>query len=114
MVGPFADEPSLPMSTVSLPLRSLADMLSPTVVKVVTDARGNALYFSRSPIPFVRDGGPADARSAAERAIALGLARKHVGLYAYRRTRSCASRRCRGRRWKMARGSSSCAPSAPA
>jgi 3-deoxy-manno-octulosonate cytidylyltransferase (CMP-KDO synthetase) len=85
VVAPFADDPSLPISTVSLPLRSLADLLSPTVVKVVTDARGNALYFSRSPIPFVRDGGPSDARSAAERAIALGLARQHVGLYAYRK-----------------------------
>jgi 3-deoxy-manno-octulosonate cytidylyltransferase (CMP-KDO synthetase) len=85
VVQPFADEPGLPMATVSVPLRSLADLLSPTVVKVVTDARGNALYFSRSPIPFVRDGGPPDARSAAERAIALGLARQHVGLYAYRR-----------------------------
>jgi 3-deoxy-manno-octulosonate cytidylyltransferase (CMP-KDO synthetase) len=85
VVEPFADEPALPISTVSLPLRSLADMLSPTVVKVVTDARGNALYFSRSPIPFVRDGGPPDARSAAERALAMGLARQHVGLYAYRK-----------------------------
>jgi 3-deoxy-manno-octulosonate cytidylyltransferase (CMP-KDO synthetase) len=85
VVEPFAGDPSLPMSTVSLPLRSLADMLSPTVVKVVVDARGNALYFSRSPIPFVRDGGPSDARAAAERAVALGLARQHVGLYAYRR-----------------------------
>jgi 3-deoxy-manno-octulosonate cytidylyltransferase (CMP-KDO synthetase) len=85
VVEPFAEEPSLPMSTVSLPLRSLADLLSPTVVKVVTDARGNALYFSRSPIPFVRDGGPPDARAAALRAIARGLARQHVGLYAYRK-----------------------------
>jgi 3-deoxy-manno-octulosonate cytidylyltransferase (CMP-KDO synthetase) len=85
VVEPLMDEPSLPMSTVSLPLRSLADMLSPTVVKVVTDARGNALYFSRSPIPFVRDGGPSDAPSAARRALAQGLARQHVGLYAYRK-----------------------------
>jgi 3-deoxy-manno-octulosonate cytidylyltransferase (CMP-KDO synthetase) len=85
VVEPFDGEPALPMSTVSLPLRSLEDMMSPSVVKVVTDARGNALYFSRSPIPFVRDGGPPDARAAAERALALGLARQHVGLYAYRR-----------------------------
>jgi 3-deoxy-manno-octulosonate cytidylyltransferase (CMP-KDO synthetase) len=85
VVEPFAHDPSLPMSTVSLPLRSLADMLSPTVVKVVTDDRGNALYFSRSPIPFVRDGGPPDARAAAERAVAAGLARRHVGIYAYRK-----------------------------
>jgi 3-deoxy-manno-octulosonate cytidylyltransferase (CMP-KDO synthetase) len=85
VVEPFADEPSLPMATVSMPLRSLEDMLSPSVVKVVVDGRGNALYFSRSPIPFVRDGGPSDARTAALRAITLGLARQHVGLYAYRK-----------------------------
>jgi 3-deoxy-manno-octulosonate cytidylyltransferase (CMP-KDO synthetase) len=85
VVEPFAHEPDLEMATVSLPLRSLADMLSPTVVKVVADARGNPLYFSRSPIPFVRDGGPPDARAAAGRAVASGLARQHVGIYAYRK-----------------------------
>jgi 3-deoxy-manno-octulosonate cytidylyltransferase (CMP-KDO synthetase) len=57
-------------------------MLSPSVVKVVTDTQGNALYFSRSPIPFVRGG---DQRASAEAAMVRGLARKHVGLYAYRR-----------------------------
>jgi len=51
--------------------------------KVLVDARGDALYFSRSPIPFVRDA--RDAREAAAQAVARGLARKHVGLYAYRR-----------------------------
>jgi 3-deoxy-manno-octulosonate cytidylyltransferase (CMP-KDO synthetase) len=76
---------SLPMATVSLPLRRPEDMLSASVVKVVADARGRALYFSRSPIPVVRDGGPPDLRDAALRAVAAGLARKHVGLYAYRR-----------------------------
>jgi 3-deoxy-manno-octulosonate cytidylyltransferase (CMP-KDO synthetase) len=60
-------------------------MLAPSVVKVVCDARGNALYFSRSPIPHVRLGTSADPRAAAEAAVARGIARKHVGLYAYRR-----------------------------
>ena len=60
-------------------------MLAPSVVKVVADARGDALYFSRSPIPHVRLGAAADPRAAAEAAVARGLARKHVGLYAYRR-----------------------------
>jgi 3-deoxy-manno-octulosonate cytidylyltransferase (CMP-KDO synthetase) len=55
------------------------------VVKVVTDAGGDALYFSRSPIPHVRLGGSSDPRAAAEAAVASSLARKHVGLYAYRR-----------------------------
>jgi 3-deoxy-manno-octulosonate cytidylyltransferase (CMP-KDO synthetase) len=79
------DDPSLPMATLSLPLRSVEEMMAPSVVKVVSDACGNALYFSRSPIPHVRRGAAADLRAAAEEAAARGLARKHVGLYAYRR-----------------------------
>jgi 3-deoxy-manno-octulosonate cytidylyltransferase (CMP-KDO synthetase) len=74
----------LPMATLALPLRDADEMLSPSVVKVVTDTGGNALYFSRSPIPFVR-AGEGDLRSAARAAVERGIARKHVGLYAYRR-----------------------------
>ena len=79
------DDPSLPMATLSVPLRTVEEMLAPSVVKVVADADGNALYFSRSPIPHVRRGAGGDLRAAAEAAVARGLARKHVGLYAYRR-----------------------------
>jgi 3-deoxy-manno-octulosonate cytidylyltransferase (CMP-KDO synthetase) len=85
VVQPLLDDASLPMSTVSLPLLRPEEMMSASVVKVVADARGRALYFSRSPIPVVRDGGPPELRAAAERAVAAGLARKHVGLYAHRR-----------------------------
>ncbi|HVQ30981.1 MAG TPA: 3-deoxy-manno-octulosonate cytidylyltransferase, partial [Vicinamibacteria bacterium] len=77
-------DPDLPLATLSLPLTSADEMASPSVVKVVTDAAGDALYFSRSPIPFVR-GGAGDAATAASLAVARGLARKHVGLYVYRR-----------------------------
>ena len=82
-VAPLLAEPGLAMSTISLPVTDVEEMLSSGVVKVVTDARGDALYFSRSPIPFVRDS--VDRRAAAAQAIQRGLARKHVGLYAYRR-----------------------------
>ena len=77
-------DPNLPLATLSLPLRDAEEMLNPSVVKVVTNAAGDALYFSRSPIPFVRVGG-GDSASAAAEAVARGLARKHVGLYVYRR-----------------------------
>lgn len=83
--GALLDDPSLPMATLSLPLRTVEEMLAPSVVKVVADAEGHALYFSRSPIPHLRLGAGADLRAAAEAAVARGLARKHVGLYAYRR-----------------------------
>jgi 3-deoxy-manno-octulosonate cytidylyltransferase (CMP-KDO synthetase) len=80
----LVDDPELPMATLSLPLRELDEMMSPSAVKVVTDAAGDALYFSRSPIPHVRtaDG---TLESAARESLARGLARLHVGLYAYRR-----------------------------
>ncbi len=64
------------------------DVLSSDVVKVVTDERGRALYFSRSPIPFPREAvrahGSLEAALAADPAL-LGLFRKHTGLYVYRR-----------------------------
>jgi 3-deoxy-manno-octulosonate cytidylyltransferase (CMP-KDO synthetase) len=82
-VSALEEDPALPMATLSLPLREVEEMLSPAVVKVVTDARGDALYFSRSPIPHFRSEG--DGRAAAQEAVERGLARKHVGLYAYRR-----------------------------
>jgi 3-deoxy-manno-octulosonate cytidylyltransferase (CMP-KDO synthetase) len=72
------------IATLSLPLRHLADMMSDAVVKVVTDARGHALYFSRSPIPHVRTGART-IEAAARSAIAAGVTRKHVGLYVFRR-----------------------------
>lgn len=83
VVRPLLADRQLPMATLSLPLTDLEEMLSPTVVKVVTSAAGDALYFSRSPIPHVRGSG--GLREAAVRALDLGLARKHVGLYAYQR-----------------------------
>jgi 3-deoxy-manno-octulosonate cytidylyltransferase (CMP-KDO synthetase) len=85
VAGALLDDSSLPMATLSIPLREVDEMLSPAVVKVVADAAGDALYFSRSPIPHVRLGPSADPRAAAEAAVARGLARRHVGLYAYRR-----------------------------
>jgi 3-deoxy-manno-octulosonate cytidylyltransferase (CMP-KDO synthetase) len=83
-IAVMEEDPTLPMATLSLPLRDAEEMLSPAVVKVVTDAKGDALYFSRSPIPHLRAAG-ADVRAAAEEVVGRGLARKHVGLYVYRR-----------------------------
>ena len=80
---PLLDDPQLPMATLSLPITDLDEMLSPSVVKVVANAAGDALYFSRSPIPHVRVAG--GVREAAAAALGAGLARKHVGLYAYQR-----------------------------
>jgi 3-deoxy-manno-octulosonate cytidylyltransferase (CMP-KDO synthetase) len=72
------------IATLSLPLAGAHELADPSVVKVVVDGRGDALYFSRCPIPYVRLA-EADARRAADVVVEQGLARRHVGLYAYRR-----------------------------
>lgn len=70
--------PQADIATLATPISSLEEFLDPNAVKVVTDAAQRALYFSRAPIPWHRDG-------AAEGAQTLWRgARRHVGLYAYR------------------------------
>src|SRR5207248_4762953 len=56
------------------------ELLDPNAVKVVTDASGRALYFSRAPIPWNRDGAPAGLATQLD----CAGARRHVGIYAYR------------------------------
>jgi 3-deoxy-manno-octulosonate cytidylyltransferase (CMP-KDO synthetase) len=74
----LAQDPKADMATLAAPIRSLEQWHDPACVKVVRDQAGRALYFSRSPIPFVRDGEP---DFGAEPARFL----QHLGLYAYRR-----------------------------
>jgi 3-deoxy-manno-octulosonate cytidylyltransferase (CMP-KDO synthetase) len=70
-------EPEIPMATARHRIADPIDVADPNRVKVVCDLRGRALYFSRSPIPAVRDAGPF--------AYPEGSYWQHVGLYAYRR-----------------------------
>jgi 3-deoxy-manno-octulosonate cytidylyltransferase (CMP-KDO synthetase) len=72
------EDAALPMATVKTPIHDAAELANPNVVKVVTDRDGDALYFSRSPLPYWR----APAGNAAADDV---LAYKHIGLYAYRR-----------------------------
>lgn len=71
-VQPLLDDATLPMATLMYPIQREADLHDPAVVKVVTDRAGNALYFSRSLIPY--------PRQAVEHRVF-----EHVGLYVYRR-----------------------------
>jgi 3-deoxy-manno-octulosonate cytidylyltransferase (CMP-KDO synthetase) len=70
------------------PMESAADVLNPDVVKVVVDADGRAVYFSRSPVPYPRDAvrqhGTLEAALEHEPGL-LAAFRKHTGLYVYRR-----------------------------
>jgi 3-deoxy-manno-octulosonate cytidylyltransferase (CMP-KDO synthetase) len=71
LVGALSGSPGLQMATLAVPMADRDEAMDPNHVKVVFDQNALALYFSRAPIPWPRDGGP-------------GSYYKHVGLYAYR------------------------------
>ena len=74
LAAPMRADGEIAMATLATPIADVHEWHNPNVVKVVCDARGNALYFSRAPIPWPREG-------AAPPAEAL----RHIGVYAYRR-----------------------------
>jgi 3-deoxy-manno-octulosonate cytidylyltransferase (CMP-KDO synthetase) len=72
VIAPLFADRGVVMTTAALPMDDMARFADPSVVKVVTDDRGDALYFSRAPIPHDREGRPVRWR-------------KHLGIYGYRR-----------------------------
>lgn len=78
-LGDLFDEPSWDMATAASPIKTADELMNPSVVKVVLDRMGGALYFSRSPIPYARDGNAVEL-------FQQGVYRRHVGIYAYRRS----------------------------
>ncbi len=75
-VLPLAGDGSIPMGTLKKRIEDPAEIDDPNVVKVVTGRDGNAIYFSRSRIPYTRDAAPRSPSAAHY---------KHIGLYVYRR-----------------------------
>jgi 3-deoxy-manno-octulosonate cytidylyltransferase (CMP-KDO synthetase) len=76
----LTDRPEAPMATACHPIGDAGDAFNPNVVKVVLDARGYALYFSRATIPWARD-----AFKDSHQRLPDGLPiYRHYGLYAYR------------------------------
>ncbi|MFA7344112.1 MAG: 3-deoxy-manno-octulosonate cytidylyltransferase [Terrimicrobiaceae bacterium] len=73
LIGVLKSDPTAGMATAACPLDP-GDLDNPNAVKVVCNLEGCALYFSRSPIPFDRGGGPLPPRL------------RHLGIYAYRRS----------------------------
>ena len=69
------EEPAAPVSTVATLIKTPSDIMDPNVVKTILDFEDNALYFSRAPIPWVRD--------TASKIQVRHL--KHLGLYAFQR-----------------------------
>jgi 3-deoxy-manno-octulosonate cytidylyltransferase (CMP-KDO synthetase) len=76
----LATHPAADIATLATALESLEELHDPNVVKVVTDAHGVALYFSRAPIPWNCDGAAAGPASQS----AFAGACRHRGIYAYR------------------------------
>ncbi|HEX8872726.1 MAG TPA: 3-deoxy-manno-octulosonate cytidylyltransferase [Candidatus Acidoferrum sp.] len=74
-VGALLEEPAAQISTVATQVRHAGDIMDPNVVKAVLDFDGNALYFSRAPIPWVRD---------SQLKIHVNYW-KHLGLYVFER-----------------------------
>ena len=69
-----------PMATLVTPLRDAEELFNPNCVKVVCDASGHALYFSRAPLPWARD-----AMAKSRETLPAGVPyRRHIGIYAYR------------------------------
>ncbi|MGA9884283.1 MAG: 3-deoxy-manno-octulosonate cytidylyltransferase [Candidatus Acidiferrales bacterium] len=75
LVSSMIEEDVVQIATACSAITTQRDIMDPNIVKVVRDFDGNALYFSRAPIPWVRD---RDEKIAAQHW-------KHLGLYAYRR-----------------------------
>jgi 3-deoxy-manno-octulosonate cytidylyltransferase (CMP-KDO synthetase) len=74
-IGALLEEPAAQIATVATPIRNLGDVMDPNVVKTVLDFDSNALYFSRAPIPWVRDSG---------QKVHVNYW-KHLGLYVFQR-----------------------------
>jgi len=76
----LAERPEASMGTAAHAIHELAEFTNPNVVKVVMDARQMALYFSRAPIPWWRDGQTAEGFQALPSPAPL----RHIGIYSYR------------------------------
>jgi 3-deoxy-manno-octulosonate cytidylyltransferase (CMP-KDO synthetase) len=77
---PMVHDPEIHMATLKKQIEDGSEITNPNVVKVVTDRDGDAIYFSRCPIPFHRDGD----QGSGIRGQGSGYF-KHVGLYVYRK-----------------------------
>lgn len=80
VAGNLAAHPDAAIATLCTPITDAQEFFDPNVVKLVRDAAGFALYFSRAPIPWARDAFAASR----ERLPAESPCRRHLGLYAYR------------------------------
>ena len=83
-VQALRDAPDVPVATLMIEIQDQEEIFNPNMAKVVTDKNGFALYFSRAPIPYDRDGWPKGGTVASKMTSQLWY--KHIGLYAYRKS----------------------------
>lgn len=76
----LANQRQAPMATLAVPITDAEDIFNPNTVKVVTDAAGYALYFSRAAIPWDREHFSADRATD----VVTEHYHRHIGIYAYR------------------------------
>lgn len=94
MLQPFTDRPEVQVCTLKQRVETAADYQDANVVKVVTDLQGDALYFSRAPMPG----------QVGETELHKSPVYRHVGLYAYRREQLLAFTRWRSTPYELAEG----------
>jgi len=80
----LAAEPGARIATLATPLRDRRELFDPNVVKVVLDQGGRALYFSRAPIPWLRDDFATPEARTTSTPLPDDTFLRHIGLYAYR------------------------------
>ena len=88
VIGCLDKNPALNIATLMMAVHTSDEITDPNVVKVVTDQKGRALYFSRSAIPFHRDEWKDELPGSISKIKEEGLTQvfKHIGLYAYTRS----------------------------
>ena len=83
------ENPNVPMATLAAEFQSVEQITNGDIVKVVTDSRSRAIYFSRAAIPYDRGradlGRGATSESSAKRQLDVKLYLRHIGIYAYRK-----------------------------
>ena len=85
-VGPMRRNPSILMGTVATPIYDADEWRNPNIVKVLMDRAGFALYFSRAPVPYVRQG--VFRSRGTQKTLRVGRrlwGYRHLGLYVYKR-----------------------------
>lgn len=78
-IRPLLDDPAVAIGTLKHRIKTLDELLNPNVVKVIATPTGRAIYFSRSPIPYIK------GKEMRQDGFAAFAFYRHIGLYAYRR-----------------------------